>query len=381
MRLIHTSDWHFGKRFLDTDMLPLQAAFCDWFVDLVQQEQIDGVLISGDLYDRANPKDDAVDLLDDVLHRISSAGASIVVISGNHDSAERLHFGTRFMTGGGLHIRTERRNIGDVGAPLTLTARNGDEVDILPLPYLDPERVAAVEGVARNHEAVLRAVVDAQVALLRDPSRAIAMAHAFVVGGSTSESERPLVLGGTGSVPADVFDRFGYVALGHLHRPQEMGDGRLVYSGTPMPYSFSEEHEKFVRLVTVDQTGLRSTALPSTAVRPVVTLEGTLEELVVSAKHEKHIGSFVRALITDQDFQIGAMDRLRQRFPHILAMDQVALARQGALDSERLKELAKRSEADVVSEYVGETWPGGLGEFGDQFVNDALAEVMKGDRS
>jgi len=96
VRLIHTSDWHFGKRFLDTDMLPHQERFCDWLVDLVISEEIECVLVAGDVYDRANPKDDEVELLDDVLHRISSAGASIVMMSGNHDSAERLHFGTRF---------------------------------------------------------------------------------------------------------------------------------------------------------------------------------------------------------------------------------------------------------------------------------------------
>lgn len=381
MRLIHTSDWHFGKRFLETDMLPLQAAFCDWFVDLVRQEQADCVLISGDLYDRANPKDDAVDLLDDVLHRISSTGASIVLISGNHDSAERLHFGTRFMTGGGLHIRTERRSISEIGHPLTVTGRDGIAVEILPLPYLDPERVEAVAGVARNHESVLRSVLDAQMALLRDPSRAIAMAHAFVVGGAPSESERPLVLGGTGSVPANLFDGFGYVALGHLHRPQELGDGRLVYSGTPMPYSFSEEHDKSVRVIDVDRTGLRSSVVASTACRPVVTLEATLDELVSSAKFEMHTNSFVRARLTDPNLQVGAMDRLRKRFPYVLDMEQVALTRQGVLDAERLKELAKRSEEDVVREYVDETWPDGLDEFGEQFVNDALAQVMKGDRS
>lgn len=210
MRLIHTSDWHFGKRFLETDLIPLQAQFCDWIVDLVTQDKIDGVLIAGDLYDRSNPKEDAVDLLDEVLHRISAAGASIVAISGNHDSAERLHFGTRFMSHSGLTISTERRQVTLIAPPTTLVGRDGSEVEILPLPYLDPQRVAMHDGAKRDHESVLRAVIDNQISNLKNgPERTIAMAHAFVVGGTTTESERALSVGGTGAVPVDLFSRFG----------------------------------------------------------------------------------------------------------------------------------------------------------------------------
>lgn len=377
MRLIHTSDWHFGKRFLENDMLPLQAEFCDWFVDLVKQESVDCVLVSGDVYDRAIPKNDAIDLLDDVLHRISGAGASIVLISGNHDSAERLQFGTRFMTGGGLHIRTERKDVGSIGAPVTITGRNGDQVEILPLPYLDPERVQIQEGTVRNHESVLRAVVDYQIQQLKDPSRTIAMSHAFVVGGSTSESERNLIIGGTGSVPTSLFDSFGYVALGHLHRPQELGDGRLVYSGTPMPYSFSEEHEKSIRIIDVDDRGITSEKVRSGTYRPVVTITGTIDELTTSSKFDSHTSAFVRAKVTDSTFQVGAMERLRKRFPNILEMEHTSISAQGLLDAERLKELAKRSEEDVVREYVKETWPDGLDDFETRFLDEALANVLK----
>ena len=379
MRMIHTSDWHFGKRFLETDMLPLQAAFCDWLVDLVKEESIECVLVAGDVYDRANPKDDAVELLDDVLHRISGAGASIVVISGNHDSAERLHFGTRFMTGSGLHIRTERRDVAAIAAPVTVTGLDGTEVEILPLPYLDPERVAMATGEARNHESVLRAVINNQVTQLKDPSRTVAMAHAFVVGGSTSDSERTLSIGGTGAVPADLFRDFGYVALGHLHRPQELGDGRLVYSGSPMAYSFSEDHGKSVRILDVDGAGITPRTVQVTVGRPVVTLEGTLDDIVSSPEFNEHEGSFVRARLTDPNFQVGAMERLRRRFPHALDMEQIALTEQGFLDSERLKEMAKRSEEEVVLGYVEETWPDGLGEFGEQFVAAAVRSTMKED--
>jgi len=377
MRLIHTSDWHFGKKFLGVDMLPLQETFCDWFVDLVAQEHIDCVLVSGDLFERPNPRDEVIDLLDDVLHRISATGASIVLISGNHDSAERLHFGTRFMSGGGLYIRTERREPTDIAAPVTVTGRDGVEVDVLPLPYLDPERVALAAGTVRNHESVLRAVLEHRRAAVRNPQHTIAMAHAFVTGGTSTDSEKNLMMGGTGAVPADLFDDFGYVALGHLHRPQELGDGRLIYSGTPMPYSFSEEHDKSIRVVDFDGHRFESATIASTACRPVVTIEGPLDEVASSAKFERHRTSFVRVRLTDPDFRIGAMDRLRERFPHVLDVEQTSITQQGQIDAERLKILARRSESEVVREYVAETWSDGLDEFGTRFVDEALASAVK----
>lgn len=379
MRIIHTSDWHFGKRLLDYDMLSLQQEFCDWFVDLVKQESIDAVLIAGDVYDRANPKDDAIELLDDVLHRISSHGASIVVISGNHDSAERLHFGTRFMKSGGLHVRTERKSISDIGSPLTLTGRDGTELEVLPLPYLDPERVALAEGTARSHETVLKAVIDFQKSRLRNPAQTIAMSHAFVTGGQQSESERNLTVGGTGSVSLNLFDDFGYVALGHLHRPQEMGDGRVVYSGTPMPYSFSEEHEKYVQVISIEDSRISSSKIKSSQCRPVVTLEGSLEELTSSSKFENSRNSFVRARITNSNFQVGAMEKLRSRFPYALELEQTALSAQGHIGAARLKDLTRKNKADVVHEYVKETWPEGLTEFEESFINESLKVTLTGD--
>lgn len=379
MRILHTSDWHFGKRFLETDMIPQQELFADWIADVVTAEKIDAVLVSGDVYDRANPKDNAVDLLDDVLHRISAAGAAIVMISGNHDSAERLHFGTRFMAGSGLHIRTERRDLSDIGGPVVLRDKDGTDVEILPIPYLDPERIALPDGESKTHEAALRAAIDLQIAQLKNPALAIAMSHAFVVGGQESESERQLSIGGTGAVPASLFDAFGYVALGHLHRPQEMGDGRLVYSGTPMAYSFSEEHDKSVRILTVEKGKVSSEIVPSTSGRAVITIEGTMSDLLTSSAFASASDLFVRARVTDANFQVGAMDRLRGRFPYILEMEQTSIAAQGQIDAERLKELTRRSDEEVVDEYVKETWPEDFGAFETQFVKSAVKAAVTGE--
>ena len=380
MRLIHTSDWHFGKRFLETDMIALQEQFCDWLVGLVTQDKIDGVLVAGDLYDRSNPKEDAVDLLDEVFHRISAAGASIVAISGNHDSAERLHFGTRFMAGNGLTISTERRDVNLIAPPTTLIARDGSAVEILPLPYLDPQRVAMLDGAKRDHETVLRAVIDNQVANLKNPARTIAMAHAFVVGGTSSDSERALTIGGTGSVPADLFAPFGYTALGHLHKPQEFRNGLLNYSGSPMPYSFSEQHPKSVRIIEVSDAGITSSVLPIDVGRAVVTIKDTFDNILSSVKYDEHKNSFVRVLITDSNFKIGAMEAVRQRFPHVLELQQIAITEQGALKMEQYGDFARKTEQQVIGSYIDETFEESISEFEQSFVNDAMASALKVDQ-
>ena len=302
-----------------------------------------------------------------------------MAISGNHDSAERLNFGTRFMAGNGLTISTERRQVDLIAPPTTLIARDGSEVEILPLPYLDPQRVALEAGIKRDHETVLRTVIENQVANLKNPSRTIAMAHAFVVGGTTSDSERALTVGGTGSVPADLFSPFGYTALGHLHRPQELSKGLLAYSGSPMSYSFSEEHGKTVRIIEVTDAGITTSALAIDVGRPVVTIKDTFDNILNSSKYESHINSFVRALITDKNFKIGAMESVRKRFPHVLDLQQIAISEQGALKMEQYGDFAKRSEQEIVNSYVDETFDGGIEEFEQQFIDESMEYVLKGD--
>jgi len=212
------------------------------------------------------------------------------------------------------------------------------------------------------------------------------MAHAFVVGGRESESERKLTVGGTGSVSSDLFKDFGYVALGHLHIPHELGDGRLVYSGTPMPYSFSEEpkkeeDKKSVRVINVDRDSLSSVTVPCTNFRDVITLEGSLEDIMSAAKYSKYEYFFVRVLLTDTGHQIGVTERLKRRFPYTLDVVPCQSDQQKLLDSVRLKEMARRSPEEVVREYISETFPQGLDDFQESLIDEALADVPKGDAS
>ena len=235
MRILHTSDWHLGRSFHREDLLAAQAAFVDDLVATVREQRVDCVLVSGDVYDRALPAVDAVRLCDEALARLAEL-TRVVLIAGNHDSARRLGFGSALMDGAGVHVRTDFARVGE---PVVV----GDAA-IYGVPYLEPELVRHPwELEERTHaaaltEAMRRVRADAAG---RPGLRSVVLAHAFVTGGESSESERDISVGGSAQVSASVFDGVDYAALGHLHGRWAITD-RVRYSGSPLAYSFSEEH-------------------------------------------------------------------------------------------------------------------------------------------
>ena len=329
MRLLHTSDWHLGRSLHRADLRDAQAAFLEHLVGTVRAERVDAVLVSGDVYDRALPPVEAVALCEDALWRLRDAGARVVVISGNHDSARRLGFGARLVDASGVHLRTR---VSALAEPVLLADGHG-EVAVYAIPYLEPGAVEAElapgpeevdgPGAGRGHAAVLRRATSAARADLarRGGVRSVVLAHGWVTGGAASESERDISVGGTGAVPAALFDGFDYVALGHLHGPQTMQE-HLRYSGSPLPYSFSESGQvKGSWLVELDARGLaRVEHVPAPAHRRLTRLRGTLAELLDAPAHTAAEGDFVSATLTDEARPEAAMDRLRARFPHVLIL-------------------------------------------------------------
>ena len=375
MRFLHTSDWHIGRVWSGVDLLEAQRHFGAWLCDVVRTENIEAVLIAGDIYDRAVPSADAVAVADEIFTNLAAAGATIVAISGNHDSADRLHFGSRFMAGGGLHIRTERADLTALGAPIAIKAPTGESVDVVCLPFLEPNRVDLTEEQGdRTHENVLSVALQHQRSMVVDPSRAIVMAHAFVGGGESSKSERDLIsVGGTSMVNHRLFDGFGYVALGHLHRPQQFGaSGNVVYSGSPIPYSFSEEHQKSV--VILDTTGMTSTRIPVGIGRGVVTIKGKLDKLLTSREYEAAEQLYVRVELTDEQVQIGAMESIRARFPHALELVQTAINGDGSI--EEIVGGRARSVAEEVADYMDEYFDATQHPFKHDFADKAVAHVV-----
>jgi DNA repair protein SbcD/Mre11 len=328
MRLLHTSDWHLGRSLHRTDLREAQAAFLDSLVETARAERVDAVLVSGDVYDRAVPPLDAVALLEDALVRLRDTGARVVVTSGNHDSARRLGFGSRLVEGAGVHLRTRAAAVAD---PVLLEDAHGP-VAVYGLPYLEPEGVrdelppepgapdAAApkgqEGVVRRAAACARADVQA-----RGIARSVVLAHAWVSGGEASDSERDITVGGVGHVPASAFDGFTYTALGHLHGPQVLRDS-LRYSGSPLPYSFSEAgHTKGAWLVELDACGLaRVEQVPAPVHRRLSVIKGELDELLTSSRFAAQQQHFVSAVLVDAARPEAAFDRLSSRFPHLLTV-------------------------------------------------------------
>ncbi|MFF2245716.1 exonuclease SbcCD subunit D [Arthrobacter sp. NPDC058130] len=334
MRLLHTSDWHLGRSFHGVGMLDAQRAFIDQLVTFVREETVDVVLIAGDVYDRALPGVDVVGLLDDALVRLTGAGAQVVLTSGNHDSAIRLGFASRLLERGGVHLRTRLDEL-DQPVLFPLSEALGDETEdgaapllaIYGIPWLEPRLVAEQLGVqAASHFEVTRAATERIRADVQRRSEtrtvhSVVLAHTFASGGISSDSERDLSIGGVGAVPLDLFDGFGYTALGHLHGRQELSPA-VRYSGSPLAYSFSEaKHRKGSWLVEVDAAGIGDVReVLWAAPRTLAVLRGKLEDLLESEDFAWAESAYCQVTLTDAARPAQAMDRLRTRFPDTLVL-------------------------------------------------------------
>ena len=331
MRLLHTSDWHLGRNFHGASLLDEQALAMDRIVALSREASVDLVVIAGDLYDRAIPPAPAVALFTDTVARLRADGAAVVAIAGNHDSHVRVSVYDELLTALGVSVRGDWRRAAE---PVLVHPRSGGApVAVYPLPYLDPlvdgpGLAATLQGRSgagrlRQQDAIDLALAAIRADQLQRPGlRSVLIAHAFVAGGRGSESERELSVGNVEVVGVPSFSGFDYVALGHLHAPQELDGPRLAYAGSPLPYSFSEENQrKGVRLVELGADGtLGVESIPLGVGRPLRTLEGTLEDLLADPALEATRTAWVRAVLLDDHLPPQAMARLQQRFPHAVEL-------------------------------------------------------------
>jgi exonuclease SbcD len=360
MRILHTSDWHLGRSFGPVSLHADQEAFLGWLVGVVVAEEVDLVVVAGDLYDRAIPPTESVALLRDALDRLVGHRVRVVAIAGNHDGPERLAAYDGLTDSSGVIVRG---GFGRAGAVTTLELDDGP-LDVVAVPYLDPvltppawadeappeatsdeppslfdllvdpaplagevvgeaavdAPAAAAPSVRRTHHGVLaQALQRARVA--RRAPRSLVVAHVFVSGAEPSESERLLTVGGTAEVGVELFEGFDYVALGHLHRPQRVRAGldTVRYSGTPLPYSFSETHPKQVVVVDMAPDGaceVRTIEVPLG--RRVATVTGPIADLLADPALRAAEPCFVRAVLTDGGYVVDAKSRLQARFPHVV---------------------------------------------------------------
>jgi exonuclease SbcD len=326
MRFLHTSDWHLGRTLHGVDLLDAQRDVLNQICRLVSQPPdgvpVEAVLIAGDVYDRAVPPVEAVALFAGTLAELIKH-TTVIVTAGNHDSAIRLGFGAELFTER-LRLRTD---LASVGRPVLL-GNEPAQVAVYPLPYLDPDAARAVlapdeQPLERSHQAVMTAAMQRvrdDLANRPPATRSVVVAHAFVVGGLPSESERSIVVGGVDSVAAGTFDGVDYVALGHLHgaqQPRGSAGTVLRYSGSPLRYSFSElGHTKSVSMVDIEPGApVRVTAVPLRQPRAMAELTGTLAELLAD---DRHVEDWVRLTVTDRSRPDQLFDRVKSRFPHVL---------------------------------------------------------------
>ena len=316
MKLIHLSDLHIGKRLHEASLLEDQVYILDQILEIVRREDPDGVLIAGDVYDRTVPPAEAVCLLDEFLVKLTGTGAPVFLISGNHDSPERLSFGARLLEKSRLYIAPV---YGGRTAPVTLEDAFGP-LDIWLLPFIKPVHVRHFFP-----EEEIGSYTDALACAIRhmdlDPSRRnVLVTHQFVTGGARCGSEEVSV-GGADNVDAAVFDPFDYVALGHLHGPQNVGSPRVRYCGTPLKYSFSEwEQEKSVTVAELGKKGeLTVRTVPLVPLRDLREVRGSYDTL---ASLEFYRGfdreAYLHAVLTDEDDVPDAVGKLRSIYPGLL---------------------------------------------------------------
>ncbi len=359
MRLIHTSDWHLGRALIQTSLLEAQSHFLEWLLALAVEREVDAVLVSGDVYDRSVPATDAVGLLDRTIVAFARAGIPLVLVSGNHDNAIRLGFGRELSGLAGVHLRT---SVGGIADPVVLSDDHGD-VAIYGIPYLLPDAVKEALGAQRSHESVLRratALVLADAAE-RGITRTVVLSHAFVTGGEASESERDVRIGGIGEAPASVFDGVTYVALGHLHRPQDVplsgSTTRLRYSGSPLAFSFSEaNHAKSVVLLELGADGVSEvTPIETPVPRQLREVTGRLDDLVARASTDLAglADCWVKAVLTDPSRPSNPMERLRAVWPHTLTLDFQPDG-EGVCAAADMERLARTTDPVEVCEYFVE---------------------------
>lgn len=335
MKIIHTGDWHIGKIVNEFSMIEDQKFYLDRLIELLEEEKPDAFIIAGDIYDRSVPPAEAVELLDNVLNKIIlELNIPVLAISGNHDSPERLSFGSKLLKDKGLHIEgIFNKEIKRV----TIKDEFGN-VNFYLLPYVDPAKVRLVykNNEIRTYDDAMKFLVNELEKDMSKEDRNILITHGYVTFSmdakdskgdlELSDSERPLSIGGTDLIDGRNFDLFNYVALGHLHGPQKVGGDRIRYSGSLLKYSISEcRQKKSIAIIDLKEDGDVEVELRELPVlRDMRVIEGPLDKLI---DRDTHIGDnledYVFVNLTDEGEIIDAISKLRAVFPNVMGLKMV----------------------------------------------------------
>ncbi|GAB3189874.1 exonuclease SbcCD subunit D [Nesterenkonia suensis] len=395
MRWLHTSDWHLGRGFHGTSLREAQQEMLDTVCRTVEEQQVDVLLVAGDVYDRALSPEWAVSMLERCLERLAQAGVTVIITSGNHDSAQRLGFGRGLMAASGVHLRT---SLEDAWTPVVLD--DGKErTFVYGVPYLEPQLYASRLGLDRaSHTALMQEVISriredltrrrAELAVGTEV-RTVLMAHLFAAQGVGSDSERIIGVdapvgepvehseesaGGLAVVPLSLFDGFDYTALGHLHGRQRLAP-QVRYSGSPLRYSFSEARQAKGAWLWDSTDWTAITAVDWRIGRGLAQLSGPLEEILDEDTVRQHGEDFVQVTVTDALRPERAFQRVQEAYPHLATFTHRPPERPGAALS--YAEALQRAEtpAQVVGSFLDHVRGRGPGEQEQQILEQALAEA------
>lgn len=411
MRFLHTADWHLGRIFYGQYLTDDQAYVLEHqFFTILKEEKIDGILLAGDVFDRAVPPIEAIELWDSIITRLAmDYKVPLFVVSGNHDGAERLEVGRSMLGQSGIHIWgsphhalqpfefegfdgrvaicpmpfSEPRRIGDA---LGLSSSESKSVDTdmtddTLFSYVDDKDQEAVALNLHNCDQMYQAWSDYLYKQVPKQMRSIAISHAFVMGGEVGGSERTLSVGGSEQVSPHVFKNFHYTALGHLHGPQRMGADHIRYSGSPLKYSFDEHgQKKSFTIIDMDTTGkVDISTIPVEAKRDVVVLEGYFEDLLNNtALQTKHKDDYVQARLLDTMPIMDGMAKLRQVYHRCMTIELAGRIAIPVVDmgDAVFKEL---NERELFNQFAETVWKNPLTEREQQYINSVWDRILKED--
>lgn len=375
MKFIHTSDWHIGRQFHNVSLLDDQIHVLNQIVDYIKTEDVDALVIAGDIYDRSVPPASAIALLDKVLKTITEdLNVPVIMISGNHDSAARLSFGASQMSQSGLHI------LGDltkVTQPVLVTTKAG-ELAFYGVPYHDPETVNSLYNQhVTSYDQAHTYLVDSIKATMSMNQKNVLISHCFIDGAQESDSERPLSIGGSDRVSYQPCVDFDYVALGHLHAPQYKGKESIRYSGSILKYSFSEQHQKKgITLVEFDKQGaMTATHLDLKPIRNMRIIEDEFARIIEQGRSDPHNEDYLLVRLTDRHAILDPMAKLREVYPNVLQLEKPGMLITGEQTMNREK--LKRGELEMFKDFFTQVSGQELTQEQNKAIADTIAETIK----
>lgn len=376
MKLIHISDLHLGKRLGEYSLYEEQADILGKILAIVDDEQPDAVMIAGDIYNKSVPPEESVQLFDDFICGLSSRNVQTFIISGNHDSAERIAFGGRLMQSCGVHMSPVYDG---KTQPITLTDEYG-AVSVYMLPFIKPITIRRFfpDAEISSYNDALKITVGAME--IDSSKRNILITHQFITGASLSESEE-IFIGGTENVDADIFAEFDYVALGHIHSPQNIRKN-MRYCGTPLKYSKSEiRQNKSVTVVELEKKGaLNVRTVPLIPLRDVREYRGTFSEFTDSAFYSKvNTDDYVYLTITDESEIPEAVHKLRKIYPRLLKLSYDNAATSSVCELTSACAVTDITPEELFDEFFRETNPNGMNQQQADYISMLIKEIWEGE--